>query len=87
MENTQTIGGMMTQITELLTEVEIELETAQRKFSNFASPHEGYAVILEELDELWELIKRNHGRADDAHQEAIQIAAMAMRYIIDLNDE
>ena len=77
----------MTQITELLTEVEIELEEAQRKFANFASPHEGYAVILEEVDELWDWIKHSGGRYGDARQKAIQIAAMALRYIIDLSEE
>lgn len=30
-----------------------ELEAANRKFRQFASPHEGYAVIMEELNEVW----------------------------------
>lgn len=30
-----------------------ELEAANRKFRQFASPHEGYAVIVEELNEVW----------------------------------
>lgn len=38
--------------------VDRELEFARNKFPNMNSLHEGYAVILEELDELWEWIKQ-----------------------------
>jgi hypothetical protein len=59
-----------------------ELRLAQRKFPAFHSGHEGYAVILEEVDELWDAVKRD----DIAHArgEAIQVAAMALRFIVDL---
>jgi hypothetical protein len=51
---------------------------ASAKFEPFFSAHEGYAVLREEVDELWEAIKAN----DFAHarNEAIQVAAMALRY-------
>ncbi len=48
------------------------------------SPHEGYAVIREELDELWDEIKRDRGRELPAMEEAVQIAAMGVRYVLDL---
>lgn len=63
-----------------------ELVSAQVKFGPFASTHEGYAVILEELDELWGEIKRN-GSRERMRAEAIQVAAMAMRFVEDLCKE
>jgi hypothetical protein len=64
--------------------VRSELLNATRKFGPFNNPHEGYAVILEELDELWDEIKANLGNGHEAFNEARQIAAMALRYMVDL---
>jgi len=54
----------------------------------FNTAHEGWAVIKEEMDELWDLVKSNkkpHGRATlDMETEATQVAAMAVRFLIDL---
>lgn len=52
----------------------------------FNSAHEGYAVILEELDELWDEVKKNGQKRDiqKMRDEAIQVAAMAMRFVIDV---
>lgn len=61
-----------------------EIESATLKHGNFNSPHEAYSVILEEMDELWTEIKSNKGRNEEAMNEAKQIAAMAIRYILDL---
>jgi NTP pyrophosphatase (non-canonical NTP hydrolase) len=46
----------------------------------FNSVHEGYAVLLEEMDELWEEIKKRKAvrNYDKIHREALQVAAMAM---------
>ena len=68
----------------LLKLVEDELDVACASWHSFASPHEGWAVIREEVDELWEHVKANTGRGDRAQDEAIQIAAMALRYVQDL---
>lgn len=46
-------------IESIAKEVVEELERAEAKFGPFNSSHEGYAVILEELDELWEVVKLN----------------------------
>ena len=43
--------------------------------------HEGYAVLKEEIEELWEMIKVDN--YEEAEKEAIQVAAMAIRFIID----
>lgn len=48
--------------------------------------HEAYAVLLEEVDELWDEIKKNSKTRDPLkmREEAIQVAAMAARLIIDV---
>lgn len=63
---------------------EIECFRAMQKFPAFNSGHEGFAVIREELDELWDAVKAN----DLAHarEEAVQVAAMALRFIVDLGN-
>lgn len=68
-------------------EVAQEVQVAFGKFPPFNSPHEGWAVIKEELDELWEHVKANDGRSSEARYEAIQVAAMAVRYVIDCRHE
>lgn len=75
---------MPSDFTALLLDVESELRSALGKFASFSSPHEGKAVIEEELDELWEHVKANTGRSPAARREAIQTAAMALRYAYDL---
>jgi hypothetical protein len=47
-------------------------------------PHEGYAVILEELDELWAEIKRQAPDRARMKKEAIHVAAMGARFVLDL---
>lgn len=58
-----------------------ELSKACTKHPPMHSNHEGYAVILEELDELWDEVKRdNHDRA---LEEALQVGAMGVRFVVD----
>lgn len=59
-----------------------ELKSATEKHGPFKTAHHGYAVILEEMDEFWQEVK--HGTPERAHEEAVQIAAMAIRYCMDL---
>ena len=65
-----------------------ELERAQKRFSPFRSPHEGYAVLLEEMDELWDEVKKDRtpGAIARMRGEAVQVAAMAIRFIEDVCD-
>jgi hypothetical protein len=67
----------------IFSEILDELHSAEKKFGGFASAHEGYAVILEELDELWDEIKsdKEPGAVERMRTEAIQIAAMAVKFI------
>lgn len=66
-----------------------ELDQARRNWPAFNSAHEGYAVLKEELDELWEHVKTNQRRRDlgAMRKEAIQVAAMAMRFALECCDE
>ena len=68
----------------IVGEVTEELLRAQRLFPPFNSSHEGYAVILEEVDELWEEVKNNKrpDTLDRQRKEALQVAAMGMRYLV-----
>jgi|GEM_PF-4283683 len=66
--------------------VRIELERARMKHGNapFHSLHEGYAIILEEIDELWAEIKQQSPQIARLRMEAIQAAAMLQRFVEDL---
>lgn len=66
---------------QIAQEVLDELAAATRKFGPFASAHEGYAILKEEVDELWQEVK--HGTKKKALEEAIQVAAMAIRFVMD----
>lgn len=59
-----------------------ECITAMARFAPFNSAHEGYAVILEELDEAWDEIKANN--VDATRKEMVQVAAMALRFLVDI---
>ena len=68
--------------TDAANEILREAESAREEFPPFNSSHEGYAVIYEELDELWDAVKSNDiGHAID---EAVQVGAMALRFIVDM---
>lgn len=64
-----------------------ELDRASLNHQNMHSTHEGYAIIKEELDELWDEVKDNNGSSHRGVSEAVQTAAMAIRYLIDLCDD
>jgi len=73
-------GGTKEQWLEKISE---EYDLATLKFSKFNSAHEGYAVILEELEELWECIKTNKDYRE-LQDEARQVGAMALRFLTDI---
>lgn len=64
--------------------IKAEYEKARSKFPPMNSPHEGYGVIAEEFDEAWDEIKANNFNA--SCDEMIQVAAMALAYLVDLTD-
>lgn len=71
----------MDKISKVMVLIEAELRRATDKYGAFNSPHEGYAVILEELDEMWDEVKGNNQK--EAVMEAIQVAAMGARFVVD----
>jgi hypothetical protein len=66
-----------------LREVADELARAQAKFGPMASGHEAVAVIEEEFLEFREAVFWGRG---DPRAEAVQLAAMAVRYLVDVAD-
>lgn len=63
-----------------------EIRRAKAKHgADFHGAHEGYAIMLEEVDELWDEVKKQGGGRDlAAHKEAMQVAAMAIRYMVEV---
>lgn len=61
-----------------------EVERATRMYGSFNSAHEGYAVLKEEVDELWDEIKNKRPDNSLMEKEAIQVAAMAIRFVYDV---
>jgi hypothetical protein len=69
-----------------LQEVADELRSAQNKFPPFNSLHEGFSILKEEVDELWEVVRMkqsDRARNGLARKEAIQVGAMALRLVLD----
>ncbi len=68
--------------TSFLRAVHAEMLRAQTKHPTpMRSAHEGYAILKEEVDEMWDAIKADN--LDDAKKEAVQVAAMALRFLHD----
>ncbi len=62
-----------------------ELEKARRKHpQGMRSAHEAYGVILEEVDEFWDLVKAQKPSNADLLSELKQIATMCQRAAEDL---
>lgn len=71
----------------LLQKIELELRRARRRFpANMHSFHEGYAIILEEVEELWAEIKADEEHRDKSKimKEGIHSIAMIVRMLQDL---
>jgi hypothetical protein len=66
------------------TDVLRELRKATGSHPGFNSAHEGYAVILEEMDELRAEVWKRNREVDLMRKEAVQVAAMAIRFLIDV---
>lgn len=66
-----------------------ELNRATSIHGPFNSAHEGWAVLREEFDELWDEIKmrENVRSKKKMRTEAIQLAAMAIRFVYDICSE
>lgn len=71
-------------------EIIAELVGARKQFPPMQSAHEGWAILFEEVDELWTEVKGN--KRDMVvykaamRKEAIQVAAMALAFIMEVCD-
>lgn len=67
----------------------MEVESACRNWPAFNSAHEGFAVLLEEVDELKAHVWTNQKKRDlvAMKKEAKQVAAMAIRFMTEVCDE
>lgn len=75
----------MTAYSESAEEVLNEVQRAKQIWTDdFKNYHEAYAVILEEIDELWDEIKKKNPDKEKIRKEATQSAAMLLRLITEL---
>jgi hypothetical protein len=70
----------------ILAMVRAEVLAACYKHAPMNSAHEGSSVIREEFEELWDHVKADTGYSDEAMDEAIQVAATGVRYVLDLSE-
>lgn len=75
-------GIDIAKVDRLLWQIKQEFLRASGLHKPFASPHEAYGVIKEEIDELWDDVKSND--IAHAHIEAVQVAAMCVRFMHDI---
>lgn len=68
---------------------EVKRATEVLQFPKFNSAHEGFAILLEEVEELKAHVWMNQSKRDieAMRKEAVQVAAMALRFIVDVCDE
>lgn len=64
-------------IPEILKEIHYEAHMSAERYGVFASSHEGYGVLAEEVAELLEAVRANDGCA--IYAESIQVASVAAR--------
>ena len=73
----------------IVNDVLNELHTASVRFPPMATAMDGVGILREEFEELWDEVKTKQGlRSEDRlRKEAIQVAAMALRFIHDICEQ
>lgn len=72
-------------IKDVLLAVRLEVVDAEAKHGRgYASEHEAYAVLLEEVEEVWDEVRKKPSRRDAGamYAELIQVAAVAARFAL-----
>lgn len=62
-------------------DIKKEVKKAESLFPEYNSYHEGFSIINEEVDELWDNVKRKGVSIQEHYDEAKQIACTAIRYM------
>ena len=78
-----------TEINITMMQIKDEVDKAKRNWPPFNSAHEGFAVLLEEVDELKDHVwtKQSNRDLNEMKKEAIQVAAMAIRFATEICSE
>lgn len=65
-----------------------EYRRARTAHGPMNSAHEGYAVILEELDEIKQIVwqKQKNRNYADLRKEVVQLGAMALAFLVEIVD-
>ena len=69
------------EIDKILNDILKEVKRTQDKFPPYNSVHEGYAIMLEEFDELWDEVKQKDHNYTRMYNKAKQIAYTAIRFM------
>lgn len=77
------------ELARVVNEVCEEVSSAMDNWPPMNSAHEAFAIMAEEVDELWDHVKTNQKRRDLSamRKEAIQVAAMAVRFAVEVCNE
>jgi NTP pyrophosphatase (non-canonical NTP hydrolase) len=78
-------GGALTY--SAMREIAASYTKARAKHAPMRGPHEGYAILLEEVDELWDEIKKWQPDAPNREamrKEALHVAAMALAFLLEV---
>jgi hypothetical protein len=72
----------MSDVGAVLEVIREEYEQARTRWPALNTRHEGYAVILEEMDELWDAVKCQD--AVRCFEEAVQVGAMVVAFLVEV---
>ncbi len=77
--------GVKTLKEQVVEELFNEMKRGVMRYKSYKSLHEAYAVIKEELDELWEEIKKKPNQQSDEAilRESLHVAATALRLVLE----
>jgi len=68
-------------IDQMINDILKEVKRVSGKVGPYHSVHEGYAVMLEEFDELWDEVKLKDKNYIRMYNEATQVACTAIRFM------
>ena len=73
---------------DVTAELEAEFTSAWIKYGAFTSIHQAYGIILEEVDEFWDICKMKRKQRDAAatRTELLQIAAMCIKAVYSMDN-